>query len=288
MAEKIGIQDFDLGTEVKWCPGCGDFGVWVAVRQAMVELGIEPHDLVAVYGIGCHGHMSDMLKCYGFESLHGRSLPVAFGAKIANRGLNVMAIVGDGDCYGEGMSHFINVARTNVDMAVIVANNMVYGLTTGQTSPTSPLGFKSKVTPSGSVDVPVNPIALAISAGATFVSRAFSGDLLHMKQMIAESIRHKGFALVDILQPCVTFNKLNTFDFYRKRVYKLQDENFDSGDKMKALEKAFEWGDRIPIGIFYKENRETYEDSVPQTRDENLAGQHAPNVDISNLMEEFV
>ncbi len=288
MSEKLGIQDYDLGTEAKWCPGCGDFGMWVAVRQAMVELGIEPHELVAVYGIGCHGHMSNMLKCYGFESLHGRSLPVAFGAKMANRGLNVMAVVGDGDCYGEGMTHFINIARTNVDMTVIVSNNMVYGLTTGQTSPTSPIGFKSKVTPSGSFDFPVNPIALAISAGATFVSRAFSGDLPHMRQMIAEAIRHKGFALVDILQPCVTFNKINTFAYYQKRVYRLQEENFDSSDKMKALSKALEWGDRIPIGVFYKEDRETYENSLPQIREKSLAEQGVPNVDISRLMEEFV
>ncbi|MBI2675236.1 MAG: 2-oxoacid ferredoxin oxidoreductase [Candidatus Aenigmarchaeota archaeon] len=282
------IEDFDLGTQARWCPGCADFNIWVTVRQALIELNIQPHELLAVYGIGCHGHMANMLKCYGFESLHGRSLPVAFGAKLANRNLNVIAVAGDGDCYGEGMSHFINTARTNADIALIVHNNMVYGLTTGQASPTSAKGYKSKVTPDGVFDVPVNPIALAISAGATFVSRAFAGNIPHLKQMIAEAIKHRGFALVDVLQPCITYNKINTYEFYYKRVYRLQDENFDTGDKMKAMEKAFEWGDRIPIGIFYREERETYEESFPQLKEKSLFEQGISNVNVDRLMEEFV
>ncbi len=280
------IEDFDLGTKPKWCAGCGDFAIWVAVRQALVELGIQPHELVTTYGIGCHGHMSNMLKCYGFESLHGREIPVAMGAKLANKSLNVLAVAGDGDCYGEGVNHLINAARSNIDIALIVYNNMVYGLTTGQTSPTSEKGFKSKTTPSGVFDEPVNPIALAISAGATFVARAYAGDVTHLKTMIAEAIRHKGFALVDVLQPCVTFNKINTYEFYQKRVYKLQDAKHDTGDKIKAIEKAFEWGDKIPIGIFFREQRDTYENSFSML-ETPLYKQDKTDVNVDKLIEEF-
>lgn len=226
-----------------------------------------------------------MLKCYGFESLHGREIPVAMGAKLANKSLNVIAVAGDGDCYGEGLNHLINAARSNIDIALIVHNNMVYGLTTGQTSPTSEKGFKSKTTPLGVFDVPINPIALAISAGATFVARAYAGDVTHLKTMIAEAIRHKGFAIVDILQPCVTFNKINTYEFYQKRVYKLGAEH-DESNKIKALEKAFEWGERIPIGVFFREERGTYENSFSML-DKPLYKQDKASVNVGNLIEEF-
>ncbi len=280
------IEDYDFGTRPKWCPGCGNFSTWVGLRQALVATNVEPHNLSVVYGIGCHGHMSNMLKCYGFESLHGREIPVAIGAKLANNNLKVIAVAGDGDCYGEGLNHFINAARMNIGMTLMVFNNMVYGLTTGQTSPTSAKGFKTKTTPSGSIDTPINPLALAISAGATFVARVFAGDLQSMKKIVAEAMNHEGFALVDVLQPCVTFNKINTFEFYQKHIYKLQDENHDTGDKNKAFAKAFEWGERIPTGIFYKEERQSYESSLNPVK-MPLYNQDRTSVDVGKLIDEF-
>lgn len=242
-----------------WCPGCGDFGIWLSLRDALAKLGIGPDDGFLVYGIGCHGNMYDWMRIYDFEGLHGRALPVAQGAKLANHKLPVIVISGDGDCLGEGGNHFIHAAKRNPDITVFIHDNQVYGLTTGQASPTAKVGFKTKSTPEGATDEPINPLTIGLVAGATFVARAFAGDTPGLTEIMRAAIEHKGFSVVDILQPCVTFDKVHTYAWYRQRLYKVP----APVDKMKALELAMEWGDKIPVGIFYKEDKPTSEDREP-------------------------
>ncbi len=235
-----------------WCPGCGDHGVLTAVQKALMMLGIPYHEVVVVSGIGCSSNLPGFIKAYGFHGIHGRALPIAEGIKLANRKLHVIVTGGDGDGYGIGLSHFIHAARRNIDLTYVVMNNQIYGLTTGQTSPTSMLGVRTKSTPYGNIEVPVNPVAFAITAGATYVARGFSGDPNHLTALVASGIKHKGFAHIDVFSPCVTYNKWNTYDWFRKRIYKLEEEGHDPSDIKMALEKAFEFGERIPIGLFYE------------------------------------
>src|SRR5450759_3802567 len=237
-----------------WCPGCGDFGIWMSLKNALATLGIGTDDGVVVYGVGCHGNMYDWMKMYGVAALHGRTLPVAQGLKLANRKLPVIVVSGDGDGLGEGGNHFLHAAKRNPDITVLIHDNQVYGLTTGQASPTAKAGFKTKSTPEGVVDEPVNPLMLAIASGATFVARGFAGDAPGLTALIAAAIKHKGFAVIDVLQPCVTFDKVHTYQWYRPRLYKLETEGYVPDNKLKAMEKAMEWGDKIPTGIFYKED----------------------------------
>jgi 2-oxoglutarate ferredoxin oxidoreductase subunit beta len=242
-----------------WCPGCGDFGIWMSLKNALAQLSIGTDDAVGVYGVGCHGNMYDWMKIYGVAALHGRTLPVAQGLKLANRKLPVIVISGDGDGLGEGGNHFLHAAKRNPDIAVFIHDNQVYGLTTGQASPTANAGFKTKSTPEGVVDEPINPLALAITAGATFVARGFAGDTPGLTEIMKQAIEHKGFAVVDILQPCVTFDKIHTYAWYRQRLYKIETPD----NKMKALEMTQEWGDKIPVGVFYREDKPTSEDREP-------------------------
>lgn len=262
---------------VTWCAGCGDFAIVVALKQALVKLGREPHETVVASGIGCSGKLPHFIKTYGYEGLHGRVLPAASAIALSNHGLNVVAVGGDGDGYGIGMGHFIHTCRRNIDMTYIVHNNEIYGLTTGQTSPTSPKGFKSKSTPEGVLENPVNPLALAITAGATFVARTFSGQVPHMVDVFQQAMAHKGFAIVDVLQPCVTFNKVATYEYFTKRVYKL-DATYDPTDRMAAYAKAHEWDDKIPIGIFYKKEEPTYQDGLPELAKGPLAKRPLDNI----------
>ncbi|MFH1032634.1 MAG: 2-oxoacid:ferredoxin oxidoreductase subunit beta [Chloroflexota bacterium] len=258
----VALSDY-AGLKPAWCPGCGNFGIMRALSKALVELGLKPHQVLLVSGIGQAGKLPHYVKGNVFNSLHGRPIPPAIGAKIANPELTVIAISGDGDAYGEGGNHFLHATRRNHDITYLVHNNQVYGLTKGQASPTSDLGYVTKTTPYGAVS-PVNPIALAIISGASFVSRGSAGDIEHLANLIKQGIAHKGFTLIDILQPCVSFNKKNTFQWYRERVYKLENEKgFDPGDKKAALEKAQEWGDKIPIGIIYRKELPVYEDQLP-------------------------
>ena len=282
------MTEWNTGVSPNWCPGCGNFGILMAVKAAMNDLNLEPHKVLLVSGIGCSSKLPYFVKTYGFQSLHGRPLPVATAAKLANHSLTVVAVAGDGDGYGEGTNHFIHSLRRNVDMTYVVHNNMVYGLTTGQTSPTSEKGFKTKTTPDGVIEVPINPIALAIAAGATFVARGFAGDVNHLKKLVMAGIQHRGFALIDVLQPCVTFNKVNTYEFYRQRCYKLEESGHNTSDKNAAFAKSQEWGVRIPIGIFYQAQRKCYEDELPQIKDTPLAMQDISHVDISKAVEEFI
>ncbi len=281
------ITDFAISQRSQWCVGCGDFAIVGALKQALAELDIPNHQTVISSGIGCSGKTPHYINTYGFEGLHGRALPVASGIKLANHKLNVIALGGDGDGYGIGAGHFVHVMRRNYDMTYIVHDNQIYGLTTGQASPTTQVGMKTKTTPNGVVESQFNPLATAIIGGASFVGRAFAGDIIHLKTMMKEAISHRGFALLDVLQPCVTFNKLNTYDFFTQRCYKLSESGHDSSDKLKALEKAMEDYSsnysKIPVGVFYKVDKPTYEDTIPWLKDKALVEQPLDSIDISSV-----
>lgn len=270
-----------------WCPGCGDHSILMSVKGAIADAGLEPHKTLIVSGIGCSSKLPHYVKTYGFHGIHGRPLPIATAIKLSNHELNVIVISGDGDCYGIGMSHFIHAVRRNVNLTLIVHDNQIYGLTTGQTSPTSDLGFKTKTTPFGAVEDAVRPLSLALAAGGTFVSRGFAGNPKHLRGLIVEGIRHKGLALIDVMQPCVTFNRVNTFEWYRQRAYDLAQTGHDPTDWMAAVEKAREWGDKIPIGIIYRQERTTYEELMPALQAGPLAKQPLEG-DIRPLMERFI
>jgi 2-oxoglutarate ferredoxin oxidoreductase subunit beta len=283
----VRVSDY-AGLKPAWCPGCGNFGILAALNRALVGLGIEPHQVLLVSGIGQAGKLPHYTKGNVFNSLHGRPVPPAIGAKITNPELVVIAISGDGDAYGEGGNHFIHAARRNHDITYLVHNNQIYGLTKGQASPTSDLGFITKTTPYGATN-PVNPIALAIVSGATFVGRGFAGDVEYLSNLIKEGITHRGFTLVDILQPCVSFNHKNTFQWYRERVYKLKGDNgYDPSDKKAALEKAQEWGEGIPIGIIYRKGLPIYEDELPALSKGPLVRQGINPARIEKLFGEFM
>lgn len=281
--EKIKSKDYNTSYKPTWCPGCGDFGIWTAIKNALSELDIAPHNVVITYDIGCIGNMASTIKCYGFHSLHGRALPVAVGAKLANPKLTVLSIVGDGGMYGEGTNHLIHSARYNVDVNLIVANNHSFSLTTGQSSPTSGTGYVTKTTPWGEIKQPINPIALSLSSGSSFVARAAAFDIKHMTEMIKKSIQHKGFSHVDVLQQCLTFNKVNTVEWMKKRVYKLDKPT--SSVKV-ALGKVFEQ-DKLPIGIFYKEDKKSYSEELDFSTD-ICAVEQTVKFDKESLLKEYV
>lgn len=283
----VTADSFKTGYLPTWCPGCGDFGIWMALKEALVKLGIGSDDGLIVYGIGCHGNMYDWMKIYGFVGLHGRALPVAQGAKLANHKLPVICVTGDGDCLGEGGNHFIHAAKRNPDITVIIHDNQVYGLTTGQASPTAKQGFKTKSTPQGVVDEPINPLTLALTAGATYIARGFAGDAPGLTQLLVDAVNHKGFSVVDVLQPCVTFDKVHTYGWYRQRLYQLEKEQYVPDNKLRAFEKAFEWEERIPVGVFYKEMRETSEEREGALERGPLVSQPLGVLDIDTLLNEF-
>ncbi len=249
---ELTARDYKSHVDPDWCPGCGDFGVLNALQRACAELRVSPHDIMTVSGIGCSSNFPGYFNSYGMHTLHGRSLAVATGAKMANHELTVVVTGGDGDGYGIGGNHFTHTARRNVDLTYVVMNNQIYGLTTGQVSPTSSLGMKTKSTPFGSIEAPLNPITSAIMNGATFVARGYSGDPRHLADLMKQAIQHKGFALIDVFSPCVTFNHDNDHDFFKKRVHKLEDEGHDTSDWKTACEKAMAWGDTIYTGLFLK------------------------------------
>ncbi len=287
----VSINDFNVKEKMQWCPGCGNFGLVTALKGALAELGKKPDETVICSGIGCSGKTPHYINTYGFEGLHGRPVPVASAIKLANTRLTVIAEGGDGDGYGIGIQHFMHIMRRNYDLTYIVHNNQIYGLTTGQASPTSQLGMKTKTTPWGVIETPFNPILTAINTGATYVARGFSGEPGHLKELFKGAIEHKGFALVDVFQPCVTFNRLNTYEWFRERVYKLEEAGHNPKDRKAAREKAEEDGNngykKIPIGLFYKEDKPTYEDSLPQIKDKPLV-EHKLKIDLKKAYEEFM
>jgi 2-oxoglutarate ferredoxin oxidoreductase subunit beta len=253
LPKQMVMADLKGKVDPDWCPGCGDFGVLAAVQKALVELQIPKHEVATISGIGCSSNFPGFIDTYGMHTLHGRSLPVASGMKLANHAMTVLVTGGDGDGFGIGAGHFVHTMRRNLDLTYIVMDNQIYGLTTGQTSPTSRIGMKTKSMPFGNVDAPVNPISLALSAGATFVARGFSADQKHLTELIKRGIEHKGFSFIDVFSPCVTYNHDNTFQWFRPRVKKLEDNPaYDHTDFQAAVEKSLLWGDEIPIGLFFE------------------------------------
>jgi 2-oxoglutarate/2-oxoacid ferredoxin oxidoreductase subunit beta len=266
-----------------WCSACGNFGIWTAVKKALVKQDLGPDDVLFVYGIGCHGHMGDFLKTHAFEALHGRAIPVASAAKMVNKNLPIVVSTGDGDCLGEGGNHFIHGIRGNQDITVLIHDNQTYGLTTGQTSPTSMQGYKTKSTPAGVIEVPINPLMLALTAGATFVAQGFSQDLVGLGDIITKAMKHPGFSVVNIFQPCVTFNKVNTYDFFKERTAKI-DESHDKTNKHEATKLAL-MEDKLPIGVLFEEKRRTYEEQLAQLEGDPIVKKKVEVRDMSAEMK---
>jgi len=284
----VTVKDYAESIPIAWCPGCGNFAILQALRKALVGLGIEPHQVLFVSGIGQAPKLPHYTRGNVFNGLHGRTLPAATGAKIANHELIVIGIDGDGGAYGEGIGHLLATMRRNVNMTYMAHNNQVYGLTKGQASPTSDLGFVTKTTPLGASQ-PVNPLALALASDVSFLARGFAGDIGHLSALLKMGIEHRGFALVDILQPCVSFNHKNTYQWYQERVYKVEDESaYDCTDKIAAFAKAQEWGDRIPIGLIYRKERPIYEEELPALKEMTLVKRKIDPLQFEALLDEFI
>jgi 2-oxoglutarate/2-oxoacid ferredoxin oxidoreductase subunit beta len=265
------LDDYE-GRTPAWCPGCGNFGILRAFKQAMVELDLEPHQITVVSGIGQSGKFPHYTRCNTFNGLHGRTLPVATGIKLVNHNMRVIAEAGDGDCYGEGGNHLLHAIRRNIDVSLFVHDNQVYGLTKGQASPTTMEGMKTKITPHGVIAEQLNPMALAVALDCSFVARGYAGDAEHLTGLMKAAIIHKGFALVDILQPCVTYNLVNTYGWFKQRIYHLGPD-YNPEDKAEALNKAAEFGDKIPLGVIYRNDRSSMKDRIPLLTSEPLVKQ---------------
>jgi len=284
----VNIKDYAQAMPIQWCPGCGNFGILAAVRRALVSLELEPQRVLMVSGIGQAGKFPHYLHCHVLNELHGRPIPAATAAKIANHELTVIAISGDGDGYGEGGNHFMAALTRNVNMTYIVHNNQVYALTKGQASPTSDPGYVTKTTPEGAW-APLRALAVAVACNCSFVARGFSADMDHLANLIRLGIQHKGFALIEVLQPCVTFNHVNTYTWYRERAYKLEDEpGYDPTDRTAAFNKALEWGDRIPIGVIYRADRPVYEEQLSALKAMPLVKQKIDPLQFEELLDGFM
>ena len=273
---RVTVKDLKGRVDPDWCPGCGDFGVLAALKQAIAELGHEPHEVMTISGIGCSSNLPGYINTYGMHTLHGRALAVATGVQLGNHDLKIVVTGGDGDGYGIGGNHFVHSMRRNVDLTYIVMNNQIYGLTTGQLSPTGVKGMQTKSTPFGSVENPINPIAMAIAAGATYVARGFTGQQKHLVELIKGGLDHKGFALIDTFSPCVTYNHDNNYDFFKQRTRKLDEMGHDPTDLHAALEKGWLWGDVIPIGLFWKREDLPSLDQLEPVLDEGGPLSHRP------------
>src|SRR5437660_10514196 len=251
--QPLTAADFKGKVDPDWCAGCGDFGVLSSLQKVLAEMNILPHNVVTISGIGCSSNLPGFIDTYGMHTLHGRALAVATGVKMANHKLHVVVTGGDGDGFGIGGNHFIHTIRRNVDLLYVAMDNQIYGLTTGQTSPTSRKGMKTKSMPFGNIEAPVNPISLALAGGATFVARGFRGDQTLVTDLIKQGIEHKGFSFLDVFSPCVTYNFDNTYQWYRPRVKKLEDDSgYDATDWTAAMEKSLLWGEEIPIGKLFE------------------------------------
>ncbi len=281
--------DRNIKQTTAWCPGCGNFAILKSLNKALDELNLKPHEVMLASGIGQAAKLPHYTKGHTFNGLHGRSLPNATGIRLANNTMPLINITGDGDCYGEGGNHFIHTIRRNPNIAHLVHNNQIYALTKGQASPTTAHGTVSKFQPGGNASEPLNPIALAVSLNASFVARGFAGDQGQLVGLIKAAITHKGYALIDILQPCVSFNKINTYQWYKERVYELE-AGYDPTDRVEAFRRALEWGDRIPTGVFYKINRPILEDNFEVIKDTPLYKQTFSKqkaIDTINSLFEF-
>jgi 2-oxoglutarate/2-oxoacid ferredoxin oxidoreductase subunit beta len=314
------LADFKTPVHNDWCAGCGDFGILNAIQMSLYELEISPHQAAIFSGIGCSGKTPHFINTFGIHTLHGRVLPFAQGAKLANPNLKILAVGGDGDGLGIGSGHFVNSGRRNIDITYIIYNNGVYGLTKGQASPTLKLGMKTKSLPQPNVNDSINPIALACISGFTYIARGYSYDIKHLKEIIKKGIEHRGLSFIDVLQPCPTYNDINTKEWYQSftldennpsiripKIYKLEEEGYngvvdndeESSNKIiKAIEKSKEWENRIPVGVFYEnkktptyeerlqsriENYKSYPPALQTIKDEN----GNPNINIDRLIDEL-
>ncbi len=308
IAEKpLSLNDYKTPVHINWCPSCGDFGITNAIQRALAQLQIPPHMVAVFSGIGCSGKTPHYINAYGFHTLHGRVLPNATGAKLANRDLTVIAVGGDGDGFGIGAGYFVNSGRRNVDFTYIVFNNGVYGLTKGQGAPTLARGVRTKSMPEPAIQDNLNPIALAIGSGYTFVGRGYALDPKGLSELIVQAIQHKGSAFLDVLQTCPTYNDVMTKTWLeelvhdRPRMYRLEDEGYDGvvsdpsnaseiiAKKVQAIEKSYEWGDRIPTGVFYAARLRTYEEELetrlPDYATTPLIDWNVQDRDVSKLLD---
>lgn len=285
------FKDFRNKVKPNWCPGCGDFSVQAAIQRAAANVGLEPEELAVISGIGCSGRISGYINSYGFHGIHGRALPLAQGVKMGNRELTVIAAGGDGDGFAIGMGHTVHAIRRNIDITYIVMDNQIYGLTKGQTSPRSAEGFKTKSTPAGSIEASLSVMELALTAGATFLAQGFSSDLKGLTSLIEQGIQHKGFALINVFSPCVTFNKVNTYDWFKEQLTSLDSiEGYDPHNRMQAMQTLMEHNGLVTGLIYQNKEKPAYEDQVHGFKEVGLAKQElALNEDTFNrYVQEFM
>ncbi|MDQ8733279.1 2-oxoacid:ferredoxin oxidoreductase subunit beta [Paenibacillus sp. LHD-38] len=269
------FKEFRNNVKPNWCPGCGDFSIQAAIQRAAANVGLEPENLAVISGIGCSGRISGYINAYGFHGIHGRVLPIAQGVKLANRELTVIASGGDGDGFAIGMGHTVHAIRRNLNVTYIVMDNQIYGLTKGQTSPRSAEGFKTKSTPEGSIESTLSPLEIALSAGATFVAQSFSSDLKQLTRLIEEGINHEGFSLINVFSPCVTFNKINTYDWFKENIVNLEQfPDYDPTNRVQAMNKIMETNGMLTGLIYQNKTRKSYEDLVTGFKAEGLAKQN--------------
>ncbi len=286
----VDVKDYDLDREITWCPGCGNFAIMDVLKKTLAGMGLSPHQVLVVSGIGQAGKMPEHFRANTMHVLHGRILPVSTGVSLANSRLKVIAVGGDGDGYAEGGNHLIHAARRNIDVTYMVHNNMIYGLTKGQASPTSSQGARTPTTPDGNPLAGLNPILFLLGLKASFVARSFSGDKKQLGNVLEKALQKPGFAFVDILQPCPSFNKLNTHRWFRDKVYDINEEGHDSGDLVQAFKLAQEWDERIPTGIFFddQEQRPGFREALLGSIDQPLVQAKLNPLDITEIMKEHL
>jgi 2-oxoglutarate ferredoxin oxidoreductase subunit beta len=284
------FKEFRNNVKPNWCPGCGDFSVQAAIQRAAANVGLEPEELAVISGIGCSGRISGYINAYGLHGIHGRALPIAQGVKLANRELTVIASGGDGDGFAIGMGHTVHAIRRNLDVTYIVMDNQIYGLTKGQTSPRSAEGFKTKSTPEGSIETTLSPLEIALSAGATFVAQSFSSDLKQLTYLIEEGLKHKGFSLINVFSPCVTFNKVNTYDWFKENIVNLEQfPDYDPSNRIAAMTKIMETNGMVTGLIYQNKERKAYDELIVGFKPEGLAKQDLKlsREDFNKLLMEF-
>lgn len=285
------FKDFRNNVKPNWCPGCGDFSVQAAIQKAAANVGLEPEEVAIITGIGCSGRLSGYINSYGVHAIHGRALPLAQGVKMANKDLTVITSGGDGDGYAIGMGHTIHALRRNMNMTYIVMDNQIYGLTKGQTSPSSAVGFVTKSTPKGNIEKNVAPLELALSSGATFVAQGFSSDIKALTKMIEDAINHDGFSFVNVFSPCVTYNKVNTYDWFKEHLTSIDDiEDYDNSDKQLAMRTVLEH-ESLVKGIVYQDTETpSYESHIDELEDEALAKKdiHISEDTFNDLTAQFI
>ena len=288
--EQLTIADYKTAEDTWWCPGCGDFGVLAAMQKALLDLRVEPEKVAIVAGIGCSGKIGNYINSYNLHVTHGRTMPAALGLKLANRELTVVAAGGDGDGYAIGMGHFIHAIRRNPDITYIVMDNQIYGLTKGQTSPTSGEGFLTRSTPEGSIEHTVRPLQLAIAAGATFVAQGFSSNQRQLVSLIKAGIQHRGFSLINTISPCVTFNRVNTYDWYKQSLLNLETlADYDPSDKARVMQTLIEKDEMVNGLVYQALDSKSFDQRLPGFREEGIANQdwHLDRPALENILADY-